>query len=216
MTDDPKPDDLAGDSSEKLAIEHGFTSAQWRAAKSIEMRIFGPYQWQTQGDRAASMFVAIMQAIKDAETAAESREREAVAERDEWVGKCMSESERADESERLHGLCGARKEDYRLTAEAAERAREEAVAERDALSEECDAWNMKYCNAIYRCNAAVAERDRLWAVLDSYNPGDWPSAIYREVAEEVIGWLKERATLPLPVAPVRRRGRNERGTSIVR
>lgn len=49
------------------AIEHGFTEAQYRAAKRIEAMIFGHYEWQNQGDRAACMVVQIMNALRDAE-----------------------------------------------------------------------------------------------------------------------------------------------------
>ena len=46
------------------ALEHGFTEEQYRAAKAIEARIFGSYQWQNQGDRAATMVVAICDALR--------------------------------------------------------------------------------------------------------------------------------------------------------
>jgi hypothetical protein len=53
----------------KMALEHGFTERQWRAAKAIEFRIFG-YQWHDQGDRAAAMYVAILEALREEAKAA--------------------------------------------------------------------------------------------------------------------------------------------------
>ena len=64
----------------QTAIKHGFTEEQYRAAKSIEARIFGSYQWQNQGDRAASMVVAICQATREAEQRGMLRERAACVE----------------------------------------------------------------------------------------------------------------------------------------
>jgi hypothetical protein len=66
-TDEAPSIDITG---EAVAIEHGFTRQQYREAKSIENGIFGPYQWQNQGDRAASMMVRICQALKDQQDAA--------------------------------------------------------------------------------------------------------------------------------------------------
>lgn len=50
---------------EQEAADHGFTEAQYKAARRIEYIIFGPYEWQNEGDRASTMFVQIMQALKD-------------------------------------------------------------------------------------------------------------------------------------------------------
>lgn len=55
--------------SEMLAADHGFTEAQYRAARRIEYIIFGR-EWVSQGDRAATMFVEVMQALKDQADAA--------------------------------------------------------------------------------------------------------------------------------------------------
>lgn len=56
-----------------VALEHGYTETQYRAAKAIEYRIFGFYEWKNQGDRAASMMVQICHALKEATEAAEAR-----------------------------------------------------------------------------------------------------------------------------------------------
>lgn len=78
---------LAPDQKRSLEIakEHGFTEEQWKLAKSIEMRIFGPYEWQNQEDRAASMFVAILSALREIERQAYEQAAATLDQRDEQI-----------------------------------------------------------------------------------------------------------------------------------
>lgn len=54
------------------AKERGIRPEHYRAACSIQARIFGPYQWQNQEDRSASMFAAIIGALQEQAEAAEA------------------------------------------------------------------------------------------------------------------------------------------------
>ena len=54
------------------AKERGIRPEHYREARSIRGRIFGPYQWQNQEDRAACMTVAIVCALDEATKAAEA------------------------------------------------------------------------------------------------------------------------------------------------
>ena len=64
MTDTTKDEGWPRTENEILAADRGFTEAQYRAARRIEFVVFGR-EWQNQGDRAATMFVQILQALKD-------------------------------------------------------------------------------------------------------------------------------------------------------